>query len=909
MPKIKSFAAPWLNEPAPGHKLFELSTEDSKLPNALAYGRKAKTGPRRTIADRGTEIFVAAGKQIRWGDLAYLKESWESKRNGSHARIKREGSTSDGSFEIYDEEANGSGQPSAGSTDGYRYIKTPAADDIRQLVMSPQKDMLAVLTSHTVHVCLLPDHGHLHAKDTTIFKPKFWTLGPTTHVTSRSAIVSAIWHPLGVNGSCLVTVTEDAVVRVWELSITDRWSFDSPTLDIDLKRLADGTSLDQDFGASTSATNKTFSPDQFDMEVAAACFPNRGSGGWSSMTLWVAMVGGDVYALSPLLPKRWSPPPTLIPSLTVSVVGKVAANKDDPDVTAHDKLLAQQQQEWMSDLDNQEPKVVKDSVGDSYSEVYTRPSQPGVVPKLQGPFQLIANPEDEQDDEAELKDIYVIGETTNMADLMMGEGENELDMAEYDQEGLSLSVICLLSTSGQVKVCLAFDDVEAQWLPDRKTRPKRSSLQSEPPSLLSFQTFDTVKPAELTPDSWPVFSADITSRYAFYVTHPAGITYVSLAPWVSRLESELGNISKAGTEFRIDLLMKQTSDRERIYTQKHGQNVLAAATVIKHPDLGHFVLSATHNDPVTIFFESPVLDVLPVKSDSPALHFDQVEVPQPLMMCPPRPLFHPSEKLNQGSALPAWQEHLRSSKRRPLLQQEVRLSTATLEVFDDGHRLVSNEVFDLNNVVAELFRKCEALHYELREQIKKTNEVRNRIEQITGEESGDDEPVSDNMIVESRMREAKRKQQEINERMEAIRRKLNRATSRDLSDKERAWMEEVGELESSVLGSEDQETTTSNKGKQAVAWKRFEEAKALKDALFSQAEQLQKKGSDGEGGANSEGSSGTVVASPGGGMRIPADIRKARVAQVRSSVERNSAMLDAIKSRLEAQLESVSVSE
>jgi len=83
MPKIKSFAPAWLNEPAPGHKLFAPSADDGTATVPLAYGKKIKPGPRRTIARRGTEIFVACGKQIRWGDLAQLKESWESRPSRS----------------------------------------------------------------------------------------------------------------------------------------------------------------------------------------------------------------------------------------------------------------------------------------------------------------------------------------------------------------------------------------------------------------------------------------------------------------------------------------------------------------------------------------------------------------------------------------------------------------------------------------------------------------------------------------------------------------------------------------------------------------------------------------------------------------------------------------------------------
>ncbi|KAK4155210.1 hypothetical protein C8A00DRAFT_32009 [Chaetomidium leptoderma] len=883
MPRIKSFAPSWLNEPSPGHKLFAQSSDDARISAANPYGKKPKPGPRRTIARRGTEVFVAVGKQIRWGDLAYLKETWETKhaRSGSGSRIKRE--SPEDSF-AYDESA-GNG------TEGYRTIKTPVADDIRQLVMSPNQGLLAVLTSHTVHICILPDSSHLHARDTTPFKPKFWTLGPTTHVTSRSAVVSALWHPLGVNGAALVTVTEDAVVRVWELTTTDRWTFDSATLAVDLKRLADGTSLDQDFSASVSATNKGFSPDAFDMEVAAACFPARGSGGWSPMTLWVAMAGGDVYALCPLLPQRWAPPPTLIPSLSVSIVAGVAATEDDPEASPESRLLAQQQLDWMSDLDNQEPRIVEGAHGEAPLEVYTRPTRPGVIPRLQGPFEFDLNPEDEQDDEVELKDIYVIGEKASMADLMMGE-EEELEMDDDDESGLSLTVICLLSTSGQVKICLDVEGVEAQWLPPRpKHRSRPLAASHKTPTLLTFQTFDTLKPVEVMPESWPMFSEDVTSRYSFYITHPAGITFVSLAPWVFRLESELQGVTEAGAEFRIDLLAKgQGSERERIYTQARGQNTLAAATAVMDSDLGHFVLSATRNDPVVLFFDTPELDIVPRGSPVAVPEQKQVDSPQQEVGWEPRPLFHASEALDHRSALPVWIHHLKTGRRRPLFQQEMRLSMATLEVFWEGHKVVSNEVDDINNAVAELFRKCQSLQVELREQIEKANEAKKTIDRITGEDSADDEPpVSQDTLVRDRLRIARERQEELANRMEKLKRQLGRATSRELSDKEKAWAEEVRALGNSILGSEvDQTSSSTPKAKQP--WKRFEEVKVLRDALFSQAEQLQRAG---------EGAGNETPASPLPSLKIPAEVRRQKLAQVIGLLDRETVLVDAVKSRIE----------
>lgn len=774
-------------------------------------------------------------------------------------------------------------------------IKTPVADEIRQLVISPQEDYLAVLTSHTVHICVLPDSSHLTATDTTPFKPKFWTLGPTTHVTSKAAVASALWHPLGVGGSAIVTVTEDAVVRVWELSTSDRWSFDSPALAIDLKKLADGTSLDQDFSASTSATNAGFSPDSFDMEVASACFGDRRSGGWSSMTLWVAMRGGDVYALCPLLPQKWAPPPTLVPSLSVSIVAKLAATEDDSSVSSEAKLLAQQQLDWMADLDSQEPKLVGGPIGEPPLEIYTRPLRPGTVPKLQGPFYLDLGPDAEHDDDVELTDILVIGEKMSTAELMNGEDE-ELDVDEVDREGLSLSVVCLLSTSGRVKICLDVDGVEAQWLPPRKApRPRGFTLETEPPSLLTFQTLDTLKPAESTDDNWPMFSEDATSRYSFFVTQTCGITYISLAPWVFRLEGELQSESEAGSKFRIDLLVKGNGCvRERVYTQRSDLGPLSACTAIHDPDLGYFVLSATHRDPVALFFEIPEDEFTPLaRQGSPSPIDEPVGDRQPLTLWEPRPFFHASDILSRDSTVPRYLDHLKTGKRRPLLHQEVRLSVASLEVFTECHRVVSADIDPLNSAVAELFRKCEALHAELREQVSKTNEVRRRVEGITGEDGDEDEPMSDNMLVKARLKQAKERQGSLNRRMDELKRKLGRATSRELSDKEVAWMQEVRAMEGAVLGGTEaggSTQTTSSSSKAGQSLKRFEEVRRLKDGLLSQVEQLQKRLGEGQKEES------PTPASP---YRIPTDIKRAKYAQVKQLLDREEALVEAIKSRVD----------
>jgi len=721
---------------------------------------------------------------------------------------------------------------------------------------------------------------------------KTYTLGPITHVTSQSAVVSALWHPLGVNGSCLVTVTEDAVVRVWELSTTDRWSFDRPTLAIDLKKLADGVSLDQDFGASASGMNKGFSPDSFEMEVASACFASRGSGGWSPMTLWVAMREGDVYALCPLLPERWAPPPTLIPSLSVSIVAKVASLEDDPEVSEQTKLLSQQQLAWMSDLDNQDPVITEATIGEPPAEVYTRPPNPGKVPKLQGPFDFELAPEESEDElETMLTDIFVIGPKLDANELMSGEDE-DLEIDTY-QEGLSAGVICLLSSSGRITICLDLDGVEAQWLPSGKSKYRKFVDTSDPPSLLTFHVLNTINPEEIFEGGWPMFSQDVSSRYSFFITHASGISFISLTPWVFRLESELQGSAGPGADFRIDLLVKgQNSIRERLVTEDISAEAeplpLAACVAIRDPDLGYFLLSSSSYGPIALNFEAPDEEPQAPRSRSPT--YEAEPEPQPLLLCPPRPVYQPSPTLGSSSALPNFLEQLRHSKYKRLINEPVRLSPATLGILTDAHKVLSEETHRLGTAAAEIFRRCNKLQLDLRDQIARANEVAYRIEALIGEDGPNDGMglVGGNAGLEKRIKDVKGRQQDLLERFERLKRKATKggAGARELSDKEKVWAEEVSKLAEAVLPLESSSKSLDDK-KASKPSERFEKVKTLKEELVERAKEL---------GEEAEGESNNLVGSK---VKVPSEIRRQKVKQVMELLERETALVEGAKGRLE----------
>jgi nucleoporin NUP82 len=272
-----------------------------------------------------------------------------------------------------------------------------------------------------------------------------------------------------------VTITADAVVRVWELNCDNRWTFDSPSLGIDLKKLALGTSQEDDFTPYRIGRNRGFSSEMVGMEVASACFGGTGSSeesAWSAITLWVAMRDGDLYALCPLIPAKWQPSPTLIPSLSTIAVAKNAMSEDKDSLNDQMKSeLYREQYQWISNIDNQGPNMVPGANEISpWVETYSRPSYPGPIPKLQGPFQIFS---DDYEEDVEFSDIHVIAAKLDTEEILSGEDFNS-DSELSDAGGLSATVICVMTRNGRVHVCLDTEGVEGQWLPPRKARSSSS---------------------------------------------------------------------------------------------------------------------------------------------------------------------------------------------------------------------------------------------------------------------------------------------------------------------------------------------------------------------------------------------------------------------------------------------------
>ncbi|KAJ6168662.1 hypothetical protein N7497_001505 [Penicillium chrysogenum] len=841
MVKVNSYAPAWLCRPSPGAKFLSSSSAQNPAED-LQTGRKpVSSGATRTIAKRGNEVFAVVDNEIRWSNLARLKDQWQQEIK------QKKGSVSE------TEEQTDNTQISP-----YRVLAVPVYGLIKQIIPFSERR--------------LPCHR------------------PTTHVIPEAPVVSALWHPLGLHtnlGGCIVTITADAAVRVWELDRNNHWSFDQPTLAIDLKKLVDGTSSDQDFTPSGFGKSKGFSADVIDMEVASACFAGSGNekeDAWAPMTLWVAMRPGDLYALCPLLPSKWQAPSTTIPSLSAAIIPKLGALEQEPEESEEELIACRQQYDWLSELDEQEPLDTPGSETIQGADVFTRPANPSAIPRLQGPFRFDSG--DELDD-LDLCDLLVIAASLNVEDLMMGE-EEELAVEIGDQEKLSATVLSLTSGNGRVHVCLELDGVEGQWLPKAKKNAFRTPI-SEPTELVLVESLDTIKDGEET-TTWPTFTKDVHSRYSFFVTTATNVVFLSLSGWVQRLEAELQTEDTAGSAFRLRVLCDgDVTNRQRILqvsdADTTAQNEHLAASLVFHDfDLGYLLLTYHPSNPYAVVMDAPE-DSLSVALDK-SLYEPRAPAPGLPVLPPSRAPYQVPAIFYANSPLDSFVEKHVPHRQRHTLKEQVRLSPATLDLVATAHRVLSAHTNALERAASDLFRRCERLQGEMQDQLKQLADVAERVKGVTseiGEDGHRKEGVRNGEALDKRLQAAQDKQSELNRRYEALRTKVLNSGGRPLSEREKAWITEVKTLSASLQQVEEQ------KEEQPLV-SRLETVKRLARDLMAQTKSVAGNMPSPELGTPS---------SPGGQPKVPQRLQRAKVADAMRMVERESAVIEAITSRLE----------
>lgn len=711
-------------------------------------------------------------------------------------------------------------------------------------------------------------------------------------------------------------------MRLWELDRANRWSFDSPTLAMDLTKLDAASSQEDDILPSGMHCGRGFSADAVDMEMASACFGGTGSpdeSAWCATTLWATTTDGDVYALCPLLPSKWQPTSTQLPSLSSLAVAGATIASQDADFLGDDVPLNTDQYDFVSEIDAQEPLLAtRDDDIISNDVIYNRPKRPGPIPRLQGPFQLAAG---SLIDYLDVSDIHVIASKLDIEEMILGaDDDSEVDLQE-EIVGLSAAVVCLMTTDGRVHLFLDLEGVEGQWLPAKA--PERPASAAASGELILVEALDTLDAEAVCENEWPTFSRDPFSRYSFYTTHSQGVYFFSLDPWIKRLEEELQNSTTAGANFRLNMLRESSGTlRECIlrfdpdrFTNNNvsssSSSTSANACIVLHDsDLGYFLLTSTNNnthphaatldtpksftfkqEPLSSDDEMEYSNLYPDSSDSLTSHIARSAYEPP------------STFWNQSSLLQLTSQSLPAHRRRTL-REEVRLSTATLELMTSAHRLLSNETHAIKTAAADLFNRCERMMQELRTQIERVREVNGRAEQLVFGGGGEDtEGENASERLGSRAQKCLEKQEQLTERMQRLRRRA--ADKNEVGVKEREFGKELIALAEVVCKPDDEDNEddsflddAKDRGdghKRAVEpyWQRYNELKHIATELVERAKQVKADGGGGGGGG------GGAPRADDDDYGISNDLRRRKVQQVMGLLEREEALVDGVMMRLE----------
>lgn len=93
MPKVNSYAPAWLCRPSPGASLFTSNSDKSPAQGLQRTKPSTEDGATRTIAKRGNEVFAVIDNEIRWSNLARLKDQWQQQARQKKAKDQTNGAS------------------------------------------------------------------------------------------------------------------------------------------------------------------------------------------------------------------------------------------------------------------------------------------------------------------------------------------------------------------------------------------------------------------------------------------------------------------------------------------------------------------------------------------------------------------------------------------------------------------------------------------------------------------------------------------------------------------------------------------------------------------------------------------------------------------------------------------------
>lgn len=421
------------------------------------------------LATRGTDLIAVVQNELRITSMSHLKRT-----------VEHDG-TSEGVYKTLVGE----------------HLDFP----IQAIYVNPTGKLLAVVGTHSLVLVILPRRGYMHQVGSTL-PVKTVRIGAYYHAPHANApIAQCRWHPCGADGASLVVLTDDAIVREYDVSR----DVDEPQQTI--------AALPRRTRASS-----VFSAEDDDNSLAVSFSFGHGlqptmrdvpsSPSWLAFTLFVLMQSGDVYVLCPFMPKY-----AAFPRADIEALAAHEARK-----SSHMTLPVR----FIGDLARQMHDTAADdaSLDAEHIDGMVQVTMPVSVPHRlasQGPCLLRPEPVEFNDEVA-----------ASACDILVTSLASEAGNA-------SLDVIGIATRQGGIHWGFLASPIEPQWV---------VAYTAAPPALPAIATCECID-LELPQNEAPLHTLQFVKDSLYpdmvFVTHMHGMHAMSLEPLTQPLLTAMAN--------------------------------------------------------------------------------------------------------------------------------------------------------------------------------------------------------------------------------------------------------------------------------------------------------------------------------------------------------------------------------
>ncbi|KAJ2454887.1 hypothetical protein EV183_001148, partial [Coemansia sp. RSA 2336] len=552
---------------------------------------------RERVAVRGTDLFIAVGREVRWISLKACKDAY----------VRFESRKLRGTDTLRADSSADTKQEAVAAVPWYRLGCEALTFDIERLAVNTSGKLLAAVGMHQVAVVVLPTPRAMSksARGGAFTAARLETVGEEQDDKSvwvdcrsmllgtspragtpkgkesrrhsagfgagmsvaanwsvRTRVVDVLWHPLSTNDTHLLVLQANGTIKIFDISE----DVDSPEQTLSL------------FSASGAGSAG------FAMSRAVSfCMGSSTSAGWSRVTLYVLTNTAELYSLCPVLPRQCNLDQMWLEDLLEAVELDVREWQAEEYETSEciytppELIAARAAVKWLDqvlDLDS----------GKSSERMYlTLPSSLLLPAAAQGPYLFQPEPapvsalyesdSSESDDELDTSNRGVDFDPDDACSVLYMESAS----------GMGIGLVAIAYCNARVEVFADLEPVIGAWV----DTSNHSTNIRELPVLATLASVDlTVKAlasCESAKDSRQIGSvalvADTLSPTVFYALHSHGVHRVDMRSWTRQLERAVGLTSESGRSAALEELLHSLDGRRGTNADSDGRGSLARSCV------------------------------------------------------------------------------------------------------------------------------------------------------------------------------------------------------------------------------------------------------------------------------------------------------------------------------------------